>query len=359
MKRLFQDRLLLLLLALLLPLWVLAQPSLITLPTLVAWDTIAALAALMVLSQGLSESGFLARAGRALMTRIHSERGLAAALVLFSAALAAVITNDVALFILVPLTLSLGRLAQLPLGRLVIFEALAVNAGSAASPIGNPQNLFLWQTSNSSFYEFLTAMLPLAAIMLLLLLLLIPLAFPARRITISPPKNETPVARSLFLISLLLYLPVLIAIEFGLAEYAAVLLVLGYGLWAGRTLKGVDWALLLVFVLMFLNLGLLAQWPPVASQAQNLLNLPGEALMAGALLSQAISNVPAALFLTHFTDDWRALAWGVNIGGFGLVIGSMANLIALRLARQPGMWRDFHRWSVPLFFLSLTAAWLL
>ena len=87
--------------------------------------------------------------------------------------------------------------------------------------------------------------------------------------------------------------------------------------------------------------------------------LPGGLLMAGALLSQAISNVPATIFLNAFTEDWRTLAWAVAVGGFGTAIGSLANLIALRLARQAGLWREFHLWSVPVLGLAFGLAWYL
>jgi Na+/H+ antiporter NhaD/arsenite permease-like protein len=76
-------------------------------------------------------------------------------------------------------------------------------------------------------------------------------------------------------------------------------------------------------------------------------------------LSQAISNVPAAIMLAEFTKDWRALAFGVSVGGFGIAIGSLANLIAVRLSKTRGVWLPFHLVSIP-FWLVATAlgAWL-
>lgn len=357
--RLREDRLLLALLAALVPLVLLARPEAGALAALVDWHTIAALGGLMVLSRGLEDSGYLARAGVALVSRVRGERTLAVALVLFSALLSAVVTNDVALFIVVPLTLSLASVATLPIGRLIVFEALAVNAGSAASPVGNPQNLFLWQSSGSGFVEFTLAMLPLGAALLTLLLVLIPLAFRARRIERRDAAWGTLTHGRLFACSLALYVPFLVATELGHAPLAAVLITLGYAALARHVVHSVDWMLLVVFMLMFIDLGLLAGLPPIAHNADLLLALPGDALTAGAVLSQFISNVPAAIFLERFTDDWRTLAWGVSVGGFGLAIGSLANLIALRLAREAGLWRDFHRWSLPLFGLGLGVAFLL
>ncbi|MCH8167003.1 MAG: cell division protein ZapA [Proteobacteria bacterium] len=105
--------------------------------------------------------------------------------------------------------------------------------------------------------------------------------------------------------------------------------------------------------------GLAAMLDPVVSLVGHLAGWPGGMMTTGALLSQVISNVPAAILLEGFTDDWRTLAWGVSVGGFGLAIGSMANIIALRLAREKGLWRDFHCWSLPMLFVSWSAALLL
>ena len=114
-------------------------------PTLVDWPTIAALLGLLLVTKGIEVSGALHALAHRVLTHLQSQRALAVFLVGSAALLATVLTNDIALFILVPLTVALQRLADVPISQLVIFEALAVNVGSALSPIGNPQNLFLWQ----------------------------------------------------------------------------------------------------------------------------------------------------------------------------------------------------------------------
>ncbi len=329
------------------------------LPQLVEWHTIAILAGLMVLSRGLEESGALAQAGRWLLVHMHSERRLALSLVLFAALLSAVVTNDVALFIVVPLTVGFAKMARLPIGRLVIFEALAVNAGSAVSPIGNPQNLFLWQLSGDSFATFFLAMSPIAGWMLGALLVLTVVAFPGRRVDVDLGMPRMPVQTRLFRVSLLCYPVFLLLVEFGLTGVAlAGVLTLFLFFWR-RVLLGVDWLILAIFILMFIDLGLLAQLPFMVKAAGWLIALPGGEVAGAALLSQLISNVPAAIFLAPFTEQWHWLAWGVNVGGFGLAIGSLANLIALRLGRQPGLWLAFHAWSIPMLLVSLLGAALL
>lgn len=186
LSRLTEDYLLLALVVGLVPLLWAVSPSLSELAGLVHWQTLAALTGFLVLSRGLEDSGALARCGVWLMGRFRTERSLALALVVFSWLLAAVVTNDVALFIVVPLTVALAAVVPVPLGRLVIFQALAVNVGSALTPIGNPQNLFLWQTRGIGFGEFMAAMLPLVGLLTLVLLLATVLAFPARPVVVRP-----------------------------------------------------------------------------------------------------------------------------------------------------------------------------
>ncbi|MFP1451784.1 SLC13 family permease [Escherichia coli] len=79
-----------------------------------------------------------------MVRRFATERRLAMFMVLAAALLSTFLTNDVALFIVVPLTITLKRLCEIPVNRLIIFEALAVNAGSLLTPIGNPQNILIW-----------------------------------------------------------------------------------------------------------------------------------------------------------------------------------------------------------------------
>jgi Na+/H+ antiporter NhaD/arsenite permease-like protein len=135
----------------------------------------------------------------------------------------------------------------------------------------------------------------------------------------------------------------------------------GFLLWRRDAVLKIDWALLLIFVLMFIVLRSVAELPWVHDTVARLgLQSSERAYLAGAVLSQAISNVPAAIMLAEFTKDWRALAFGVSVGGFGIAIGSLANLIAVRLSKTRGVWLPFHLVSIP-FWLVATAigAWLL
>ncbi len=108
----------------------------------------------MMLTKGVELSGYFDVLGRKMVRRFATERKLALFMVFSAALLSTFLTNDVALFIVVPLTLTLRKLCEIPVTRLIIFEALAVNAGSLLTPIGNPQNILLWGRSDLSFTAF-------------------------------------------------------------------------------------------------------------------------------------------------------------------------------------------------------------
>ncbi|MEF8698604.1 MAG: SLC13 family permease [Candidatus Accumulibacter sp. UW20] len=357
--RLQRDILLLVLVLLCACLSLLDPEAIASYPQRVDWPTIAALAGLLLLTTGLEESGFLQLAAYQVITRMRNEHHLALLLVGLSAAMATVLTNDIALFIVVPLTLGLHGMATLPTARLVIFEALAVNAGSVLTPMGNPQNLFLWQRSGTSLPAFVADMLPLAVILLATLLALTLLAFPARRIDTHEDLAPPALTRRLLWISLLLYPVFLLLLDLRLAWPGFLLVVTVFAIAYREVVKRVDWALILVFILMFIDLRLLAEWAPVQATLVAIgLDDAQRLFLAGVAISQVISNVPGAILLAEHSADWRVIAWAVNVGGFGFVIGSLANLIALRLLGDRRAWLSFHAWSLPFLAIVATLSYL-
>jgi di/tricarboxylate transporter len=189
-------------------------------PSLVDWPTIAALTGLLVLTKGLEASGSLNRLGVWLIGFMATERTAALCLVLAAALLSTVLTNDVALFVVVPLTRVLCSLTGMPATKLIIFEALAVNAGSALTPVGNPQNLFLWQLSGVSFGEFNLHMLPLVTLLMVLLLTLTACVFRGHSVSARRAMHAMPLDRRLLGVSLALYLPFLVATDWHHAGWA-------------------------------------------------------------------------------------------------------------------------------------------
>ncbi|CAN7551833.1 SLC13 family permease [Trinickia sp. LjRoot230] len=331
------------------------------LPVLVDWATVMTLAGLLILTKAIELSGFLMWLAHRVVRHVHSERALACLLIGLAAALSMLVTNDVALFVVVPLVLSLNKLTPLPVARLTIFAALAVNAGSILTPLGNPQNLFLWQTSGVSFGGFVYALLPLCAVLMVLLYALAFVSFKPRRLDLSHDAAVQPVDQPYAATAALLFVAFVLLADSHHVDIGLIGVGLGFLVWRREAVLKIDWALLLIFVLMFVVLRSAAALPSIKQTIAAIdIGTPLRAYVAGAVLSQGISNVPAAIMLAEFTRDWRALAFGVSVGGFGIAIGSLANLIAVRLAGERRIWFAFHLLSIPFWIVGgALGAWLL
>ncbi len=328
----------------------------------VHWKTLGTLLGLLAVTTALQQSGYFPVLARRMLQRLRTERGLALGLVLLTAGLSTFLTNDISLFVVVPLTLSFEGAGDFHLlGRLVVFEAIAANVGSTLTPIGNPQNLFLWHHGSLSFGAFCLAMAPLVLLLTAVLLGFVWWAFPGERL--SPHALQAPEAapdRPLFLGSALLLIGFVLLVDRGFPMVAD-LLVLGiYLIWRPQVLCRMDWALLVLFAVIFVDFHLLATLPGFSAWVHGWgWGDPGRVYGYTALLSQVWSNVPTAVFATKFTSHWLPIAYGVNVGGNGLVWASLANLIALRLARRRGLVGLFHRWAVPYFGITLALGYLL
>jgi len=174
-------------------------------PAFIDWGTIVTLTGLLLITTAIKESGLFYFLAYRISRRINDERCLALFLIFASVVLSMFLTNDITLFIIVPLTLSLQKISSSDYVKFIIFEAIAVNVGSSLTAIGNPQNIFLWHQWDISFLLFIKEMTPLVLIMTLWLLLFLLIAFPPKKIA---PINHQhlQVDRWLFLVSGLLFI---------------------------------------------------------------------------------------------------------------------------------------------------------
>lgn len=329
-------------------------------PQAIDWHTIITLSGLMLLTKGIELSGYFDVLGRKMARRFATERQLAIFMVLAAALLSTFLTNDVALFIVVPLTLTLKKWCAIPVNRLIIFEALAVNAGSLLTPIGNPQNILLWGRSGLSFLGFIGQMLPLAAAMMLTLLVLCWCCFSATRLHFQSADRAPSWQPKLVWGCLAFYLIFLTALEMKLELWGLGLIILGFLLLARAVIIHVDWSLLLVFMVMFIDVHLLTQLPALHQVLSGVGQLSAGGLWLSTIgLSQFISNVPATILLLNYVPPSTLLAWAVNVGGFGLLPGSLANLIALRMASDRRIWWRFHLYSLPLLLWAALVGYAL
>jgi len=226
--------------------------KLIRYPDLVDWNTLAALAGLLIITTSIKESGYFRAIAAEILERMGDERKLAIYLVLLSCLLSSFLTNDIALFIIVPLTLSLQEIMKKDVGKLVIFEAMAVNVGSLLTPIGNPQNLFLWHHWGLTFLGFIAEMLPLFLLLFMLLLFFIMMAFPSKRIDFHRGE-ERKYSRRMFFLSLLILAAYVFSLRMGWEYYALAAVILIYLSFSRRTFLEMDWFLLLLFLIMFID----------------------------------------------------------------------------------------------------------
>ena len=292
--------------------------------------TLALLYCLMTIVNGLRQAGLFAHLAHSLCERAGSLRRIGVLLVLLCFFSSMLITNDVALLTFVPFAVVVMGMAhhQKELLYVVVLQTVAANLGSMLTPVGNPQNLYLYSYYNLAFVDFLKVTFPVWGLSLLLLLLagLVLRSEPLRLFLGEAPgmdRRAVAVHLALFAVCLLVVLR-LLAWYWMLAILVAVLLVLDR-----KLLLKADFMLLLTFVAFFVFSGNLARIPALAQAIRNL--MAGREYLVSLLASQVISNVPAALLLSGFTEQARALLLGVNIGGLGTPIASLASLISLKL----------------------------
>ncbi len=319
----------------------------------VDWNTIITLSGLLLITMGIKESGFFFLLAYRISRQIKNERLLALFLVFVSALLSMFLTNDIALFIIVPLTLSLQDISDNDYSKMVVFEAIAVNVGSSLTPIGNPQNIFLWHKWGISFPAFINELAPLILLLSVLLFIFTYFSFPSKRI--KQNHSQYPVVeRKMFFISSILLILFIFAIELKYEKYFLLIIVLLFLLFYRRIILKADWVLVLLFIFIFVDIHLLSQLK-ISQNLFNQLNFNNinTLFFSSAFLSQIISNVPTTVLLSHYSVDYKIIAYGVNIGGNGLLIASFANLIALNFIKSKSKYFTFHLYSLSFFFITL------
>ena len=328
------------------------------------YRTLALLFCLMLIVAGFRSLGVFELLGRSLLRRSGSLRGLSTVLVLLCFFSSMVITNDVTLLTFVPFTLLVFRMTgqEKRVLTVVVLETIAANLGSMATPIGNPQNLYLFSVSGLTSGQFAQAVLPYAALALLLLLAALvrlphtSLPEPALAAGGSVPALAPGKLLPYLALLALCLLVVFRVIPYGpaLACVAAVILVVNR-----RLFQSVDYFLLLTFLCFFIFIGNLKRIPALNDLLVFLVQ--GHELWAGILASQVISNVPAAILLSGFTKSFSTLITAVNLGGLGTLVASLASLISFKFfaAEYPGrkgvFLRAFTVWNAG-FLLILGAA---
>ena len=290
--------------------------------------TLACLFITLAVVCALRQIRFFAILARRIVQMTGSLRMLALALVYITFIGSMIIANDMALITFLPLgyfALSVTNNEKYA-ALLFILQNISANLGGMLTPFGNPQNLYLYSYFSIPTMEFMAIMLP-PFILAVVLLTLCCLFFPKTSLSV-----DTELGVKLDVKKTVLYLAlfaVSILIVFRLVPWQAGLVIIPLVLWFAEreALYMVDYPLLGTFVMFFIFSGNLSQIPAVNNFAAALLKK--STLLVTAASCQFISNVPSAILLSHFTDNYRELLLGVNIGGAGTPIASLASLITL------------------------------
>lgn len=288
------------------------------------------LLSLMLVVAGLKQAGVFRYLVDKLLTLVRDTRSLAVTLMSVCFFSSMLITNDVALITFVPLAIMLlsetgQKKLLIPV---IVLQTIAANLGSMLTPLGNPQNLYLYSVSGMSAGQFLSVMAIPTSISFLLLLIS---CFLIRKEPVSAGRSESvPLSGKTVIPWVALFLLCLLTVAH-VIHYAIVLaaVLLSVLFLDRRLLSKADYGLLLTFVFFFIFIGNMKNIPAVSSFLSSLVE--GRELTMGILLSQIISNVPAAMLLSGFTSEYEALLLGVNLGGLGTLIASMASLISYKL----------------------------
>lgn len=323
--------------------------------------------ALMLVVGGFKSLGVFRLLGEKMCSKVSSLRGLTLVLTLLCFVSSMLITNDVALITFVPFTISIFCMiaCEDKLIPVIVLETIAANLGSMLTPIGNPQNLLLFSLSGMDVLQFVIHMLPLTILSLVLILAcVIRLKSQSIQIAKEEASNQGRLVTDYrFWIYLVLFM-VCMGNVFHLYSYVVVLAVVTIVvLLMNRSLFAeVDYSLLLTFVGFFIFIGNMKQIESVNALFMQLIS--GNELLMGIVSSQVISNVPAAMLLSGFTTEYGLLLYGVNIGGLGTLIASMASLISYRFfvkayPEQKSMYfKQFTLYNVVLLVVITAITWI-
>ncbi len=325
-------------------------------------DVVIIMFSLMIAVAAMSEANLFSKIAIFLTSKVFTIRYVGLIIVLSTFFLGMWVTNDAVLLTLVPFTLIVMKQTESERYSLtiVILQTFAANMGSALTPMGDPQNIYLYQFYDLTFAEFVGATLPITLSAFVMIVaatyFLLPNSF------IKPVLVAPKIDRRELTVGMLVFIVVLLVILRFIPSYYAFGVALLMGLcFYPRLFRKVDYQLLLTFVAFFILTHNLSQWQFLRNLSASLLDGRLKVYLSGLGFSQFISNVPAAVLLSTFTDKlyWRYLVQGVNVGAMGSIIGSLASLITLKFVirefpRQGGIYIKTYTFLSVIFMLIIS-----
>ena len=285
---------------------------------------------LMVVVTAFKELKVLDSIAIGLLKKCNTYTSISLALVFITFISSMIVTNDVALITFVPLSIVIARKANINVLKIVVFQTLAANLGSSFTPMGNPQNLFIYSFYNLSPIDFFKITLPIVILAVLFLVLLV---FKDKKMNLSLDLEDVKIdnKRDVYLFGglfLIILLSVFHVIDYKVTFLITIVMVL---ILNKKLFSQVDYSLLITFIGFFIFVGNISTMDVVKNFMEGILNSPKSTFLASVLSSQVISNVPATMLLSGFTDHFKELLLGVNIGGMGTLIASLASVISYKI----------------------------
>ena len=285
---------------------------------------------LMIVVAAFNELKILDSIAIKLLKKCNSYTSISIALVFITFVSSMIVTNDVALITFVPLSIVIAKKANINVLKIIIFQTLAANLGSSFTPMGNPQNLFIYSFYNLSPVDFFNITLPIIVLSIVFLLVII---FKDNKLALNLKLDEIKIdnKRDTVLFSIL-FLIILLSV-FHLIDYRITLIItISMVFVLNKNLfTKVDYSLLITFIGFFIFVGNISTMDSVRNFMEGILSSGKSTFISSVAASQIISNVPATMLLSGFTDYFKELLLGVNIGGMGTLIASLASVISYKI----------------------------
>lgn len=285
---------------------------------------------LMVVVAAFKELKVLDSIAISLLRKCSTYTSISFSLVFITFLASMLVTNDVALITFVPLSIVVAKKSDINVLKIVILQTLAANLGSSFTPMGNPQNLFIYSFYNLDPSDFFKITAPLVILSVLFLSVII---LKSKKINLDLHLEDVEIKNKKDIIFFSILFAIILLSVFHIVDYrlAFSITLLTVLILNKKLLTQIDYSLLITFIGFFIFIGNISTMDSIRSFMIGILNSPQSTFITSILSSQVISNVPATMLLSGFTSNFKELLLGVNIGGMGTLIASLASVISYKI----------------------------
>lgn len=285
---------------------------------------------LMVVVAAFKELKVLDSIAISLLRKCSTYTSISFALVFITFLASMIVTNDVALITFVPLSIVVAKKSDINVLKIVILQTLAANLGSSFTPMGNPQNLFIYSFYNLDPSDFFKITAPLVILSILFLSVII---LKSKKIKLDLHLEDIEIENKKDVIFFSILFAIILLSVFHIVDYrlAFIITILTVLILNKKLLTQIDYSLLITFIGFFIFIGNISTMDSIRSFMMGILNSPQSTFITSILSSQVISNVPATMLLSGFTNNFKELLLGVNVGGMGTLIASLSSVISYKI----------------------------